>query len=406
MCRYLTRTHKWLISLIFVVLIVTGCTTTTTNSGSEEMSKDSGEEMQAQKEAAADQPVVYEVDGAENVQVENLPTPPEQNTATLKASAPEQYVVQTGDTLWDLSNKFLKQPWYWPEIWYMNPQVNNPHLIFPGDIINVFYVGGRPYLTVGDNSPSITGAERLSPSMRAEAIDINDKVIPIQAIEQFLIRPQIISKEELDNSPHIVGARDNRLVYGVGDNVYVRGSDGLVEGEKFNIYRAGEEFIDPSSGEVLGYHAIHLGDGELVKEGEPGTLGLRSTEREVLRGDRILPLISESDSAFYPRPPNSNVGGEIIYLFDAISQVGTYQIVAMNIGTQDGIEKGNIVSIAQAGRSVSDPFAKEGQEETVQLPNEDSGVAMVFRIFDRVSYAFIMDANRPIRIGDIVRNPE
>lgn len=406
MCRYLTRTHKWLISLFFVVLIVTGCTTTTTNFDSEEMSKDSGEEMQAQEEAATDQPVVYEVDGAENVQVENLPTPPEQNAATLKASAPEQYVVQTGDTLWDLSNKFLKQPWYWPEIWYMNPQVNNPHLIFPGDIINVFYVGGRPYLTVGDNSPSITGAERLSPSMRGEAININDKVIPIQAIEQFLIRPQIVSKEELENSPHIVGARDNRLVYGVGDNVYVRGSDGLVEGEKFNIYRAGEEFIDPSSGEVLGYQAIHLGDGELVKEGEPGTLGLRSTEREVLRGDRILPLISESDTAFYPRPPNSNVGGEIIYLFDAISQVGTYQIVAMNIGTQDGIEKGNIVAIAQAGRSVKDPFAKEGQEETVQLPNEDSGVAMVFRIFDRVSYAFIMDANRPIRIGDIVRNPE
>lgn len=403
MCRYLTRSYKCLVSLFFTAVIITGCTTTPTDSGSEEMSADSGEEMQA--EVAVDEPVVYEVDGAENVQVENLPTPPEQNTATLKASAPEQYVVQKGDTLWDLSNRFLNQPWYWPEIWYMNPQVNNPHLIFPGDVINVFYVGGKPYLTVGDSS-GVTGSERLSPIMRVEAIDINDRIIPIQAIEQFLIRPQIISKEELENSPHIVGARDNRLIYGVGDNVYIRGSDGFVEGEKFNIYRTGEEFVDPSSGEVLGYQAIHLGDGELVKEGEPGTLGLRHTEREILRGDRILPLTAESDSAFYPRPPNSNVGGEVIYLFDAISQVGTYQIVAMNIGTQDGIEKGNIVSIAQAGREVRDPFAKEGQDETVQLPHEDSGIAMVFRIFDRVSYAFIMDANRPIRIGDIVRNPE
>ena len=403
MCRYLTRTYKCLVSLFFTAVIITGCTTTPTDSGSEEMAADTGEEMQA--EVAVDEPVVYEVDGAENVQVENLPTPPEQNTATLKASAPEQYVVQKGDTLWDLSNRFLNQPWYWPEIWYMNPQVNNPHLIFPGDVINVFYVGGKPYLTVGD-STGVTGSERLSPTMRAEAIDINDRIIPIQAIEQFLIRPQIISKEELENSPHIVGARDNRLIYGVGDNVYVRGSDSFVEGEKFNIYRAGEEFIDPSSGEVLGYQAIHLGDGELVKEGEPGTLGLRHTEREILRGDRILPQTAESDTAFYPRPPNSDVGGEVIYLFDAISQVGTYQIVAMNIGTQDGIEKGNIVSIAQAGREVRDPFAKEGQDETVQLPHEDSGIAMVFRIFDRVSYAFIMDANRPIRIGDIVRNPE
>ena len=403
MCRYLTRTYKWLVSLLFTVLIAIGCTTTPTDSGSEEMSAQTTEE--AQVEASVDEPVVYEVDGAENVQVEDLPTPPEQNTATLKASAPEQYVVQKGDTLWDLSTKFLNQPWYWPEIWYMNPQVDNPHLIFPGDVINVFYVGGRPYLTVGD-SPRISGSERLSPAMRAEAIDINDRIIPIQAIEQFLIRPQIVSKEELENSPHIVGARDNRLIYGVGDSVYVRGSGDLVEGEKFNIYRAGEEFVDPSSGEVLGYQAIHLGDGELIKEGEPGTLGLRHTEREILRGDRILPLNPESDTAFYPRPPSNNVGGEVIYLFDAISQVGTYQIVAMNIGTQDGIEKGNVVAIAQAGRDVKDPFAKEGQSETVQLPHEDSGVAMVFRIFDRVSYAFIMNANRPIRIGDVVRNPE
>lgn len=403
MCRYLPSTYKWLVSLFFTVLITVGCTTTPTNSGSEEMAAEAAEEVQA--EVSVDEPVVYEVDGAENVQVDDLPTPPEQNSATLKASAPEQYVVQKGDTLWDLSNKFLNQPWYWPEIWYMNPQVNNPHLIFPGDVINVFYVGGRPYLTVGD-SPRIAGSERLSPEMRAEAIDINDRIIPIQAIEQFLIRPQIITKEELENSPHIVGARDNRLIYGVGDDVYVRGSEGFVEGEKFNIYRAGEEFIDPSSGEVLGYQAIHLGDGELIKEGEPGTLGLRATEREILRGDRILPLAAESDTAFYPRPPSSNVGGEVIYLFDAISQVGSYQIVAMNIGTQDGIEKGNIVAIAQAGREVRDPFAKQEQSETVQLPHEDSGVAMVFRIFDRVSYAFIMNANRPIRIGDIVRNPD
>ena len=403
MCRYLTRTYKWLIGLVFTFLIASGCTTTPTESGSEEIPAQTESDVQADVEIQ--KPVVYEVDGAENVQVESLPTSPEQNTAELKASAPEQYIVQKGDTLWDLSNKFLRQPWYWPEIWYMNPQVNNPHLIFPGDVINVFYVGGRPYLTVGD-SPRVAGSERLSPSMRAEAIDINDRIIPIQAIEQFLIRPQIISKEELEASPHIVGARDNRLIYGVGDNVYVRGSNDLVEGEKFNIYRAGEEFVDPESGEVLGYQAIHLGDGELVKEGEPGTLGLRHTEREILRGDRILPLASESDTAFYPRPPNINVGGQVIYLFDAISQVGTYQIVAMNIGTQDGIEKGNIVAIAQAGREVKDPFAKEDQTETVQLPHEDSGVAMVFRIFNRVSYAFIMDANRPIRVGDVVRNPQ
>ena len=216
-----------------------------------------------------------------------------------------------------------------------------------------------------------------------------------------------MSKEELENSPHIVGARDNRLIYGVGDDVYVRGSEGFQQGESFNIYRAGEEFVDPKTGEILGYQAIHLGEGELVKDGDVGTISLQRTEREILRGDRILPLENlEADSAFYPKPPTSNVDGEIIYLWDAISQVGTYQIVAMNVGTQDGIEKGNLVAIAQTGRTVTDPFAKEDQDQTLKLPNEDSGVAMVFRIFDRVSYAFILDASRPIRIGDIVRNPQ
>lgn len=405
MCRYLFRTYKWLISLFFIALMMAGCSVTPTDSSAEEMAMDAGDEPAMEVESTVDEPVVYEVDGAEDVEVASLPTPPEQNAATLKASAPEQYVVQKGDTLWDLSNKFLNQPWYWPEIWYMNPQVNNPHLIYPGDVINVFYVGGRPYLTVGD-SPRIAGAERLSPEMRGEAIDINDRVIPIQAIEQFLIRPQIVSKDELEQSPHIVGARDNRLIYGAGDNVYVRGSEEFAEGEVFNIYRAGEEFVDPKTGEILGYQAIHLGDGELIKEGEVGTISLNSSEREILRGDRILPLIDEADSAFYPRPPNASVDGEVIYLFDAISQVGTYQIVAMNVGTQDGIEKGNIVAIAQAGRAVTDPFAKREQGKIVQLPHEDSGVAMVFRIFERVSYAFIMNANRPIRVGDIVRNPE
>jgi len=403
MCRYLVRTYKWLVSLLFMVILISGCTTTSMDTSAEEMP---AEEVPVEMEAVSDQPVVYEVDGAEDVQVEDLPIPPEQNNATLKPSAPEQYVVQKGDTLWDLSNRFLNQPWFWPEIWYMNPQVSNPHLIYPGDVINVFYVGGRPYLTVGDG-PRITGAERLSPSIRSEAIDVNERFIPIQAIEQFLIRPQMVSREELEKSPHIVGARDNRLIYGVGDNVYVRGSESLAKGEVFNIYRAGEEFVDPKTGEILGYQAIHLGDGELIRQGDPATLYLHRSEREILRGDRILPLKDiEADTTFYPRPPNTSVDGEIIYLHNAISQVGTYQIIAMNVGTQDGIEKGNIVAIAQAGREVTDPFAKTGQDKTVQLPNEDSGVAMVFRIFDRVSYAFIMDANRPIRIGDIVRNPQ
>jgi len=308
--------------------------------------------------------------------------------------------------LWDISSRFLKNPWYWPEIWYMNPQVQNPHLIYPGDVISVFYVGGRPYLTV-DGETRMLGAEKLSPEMRAEAIEATEKIIPIQAIEQFLIRPQIVDDYTLENAPHVVGSKDNRIVFGVNDTVYVRDSDTFEVGAVYSVYRPGDELLDPVTGELLGYEAIHVADGEVTRKGNPATVFLNKAEREVLRGDRLFALeIDDADSAFKPHPPSTAINGEVIYLYDAISQVGTYQIVATNVGSRNGIEKGNIISINHAGRVVKDRFAKSGQSKEVKLPDEPTADAIIFRTFEKISYAFILDASRPIRVGDIVVNPE
>lgn len=403
MCGYLNRIYKWSLLLVTLLFAIAACSTISQPPASEVSSDTTSDTMVA--EQIDPSLSMVEVDNAEGIEVEDLPTPPEDNQASLKSSAPEQYVVQKGDTLWDLSNHLLNQPWYWPEIWYMNPQVENPHLIYPGDVINVFYVSGRPYLTVNSEN-RIAEIERLSPIMRGEPIEANQKVIPIQAIEQFLIQPQVIDKTQLDTSPYIVGSRDDRLIYGSNDVVYVRGSDDLSEGTKYNIFRPGSEFRDPISDEILGYEAIHVGDGELTQAGNPASLYLTSTNREVSRGDRILEIEEvDADTAFYPRSPETDINGQIIYLYDAITQVGSYQIVVTNIGKQQGIEKGHVVSINKSGRAIIDPHAKEGQEEQLQLPDEQSADAMVFRVFDQISYLFILDAYRPVHIGDIVKVP-
>ena len=403
MRKNLNRIYELPPLVLGLVLISSGCSTTP-----ESESTDSTESMVKETMVMEDEKsstTVYEVDNAD-VDIQALPTSPQNNQATIRSSAPEQYVVQKGDTLWDLSNKFLNQPWYWPEIWYMNPQVQNPHLIYPGDVINVFYVGGKPYITVNGDNRRVSGIERLSPSMRGEAIEATKKVIPIQAIEQFLTRPLVVSIDELDSSPHIIASRDDRLVYGSNDLVYLRDSANLEVDGLYNVYRPGSAFIDPTTEEILGYEAIHVGDGKLTKAGDPATLYLTNAKREIFRGDRILEIEHlDIDADFYPRAPDQDINGQLIYLYNAITQVGAYQIVVANVGKNQGIEKGHVLAINKAGRLTSDPYAEKGQEEMVQLPNERSADAIVFRVFNNLSYLFILDANRPVREGDLVNTP-
>ena len=342
--------------------------------------------------------------GSEEPRLEDLPVSPDQHDVEFRAAAPEQYTVVPGDTLWDLSNRFLVQPWFWPEIWYVNPQIENPHLIYPGDVITLFYVGGKPYLTVG-GGPRMPGAERLSPRVRAEDIDAEAYAIPINAIQQFIIRPRIVSEEELEAAPYIVGSQEERLAYGSGDRVYVRGLSADSQGG-FTVFRPGRAYYDPKTDELLGYEAIMVGDGEIIRLDDPATFDLSEVKREALRGDRLLPInFSDQDTEFVPHAPDTEIKGNIISLFDAISQVGTFQVVTLNLGDRDGIEKGHVLAVNQAGRVIADPFEKKGSLVDVQLPEEKAGLAMVFRTFEKVCYALIMETSRPIQIGDSAVNP-
>lgn len=402
MRKYLNRIYSLSPLVLGLLFISSGCSTTPNETVASEDMVEKAMVVEEEKPTTT----VYEVDNADDVDVQDLPTSPQNNQATLKASAPEEYVVREGDTLWDLSKRFLNQPWYWPEIWYMNPQVQNPHLIYPGDIINVFYVGGKPYITVnGDNR--VSGIERLSPVMRGEPIEASQKVIPIQAIEQFLTRPLVVGLDDLESAPHIVASRDDRLVYGINDSVYIRNSENLNIDGLYSVYRPGTALTDPDTEEVLGYEAIHVGDGKLTKAGNPATLYLTNAKREIFRGDRILEVEDlDVDADLKPRSPDQAIDGRIIYLYNAITQVGSYQIVVANVGKNHGVSKGHVLSINKTGRTVIDPYAKDKHDAEVQLPNESSADAIVYRVFDNLSYLFILDANRPVRNGDLVSTPE
>lgn len=335
--------------------------------------------------------------------VQAPPEPEPEPEIRIQPTAPERYVVQPGDTLWDISNHFLRDPWYWPELWVANPQIPNPHLIYPGDIITLYYVDGRPHLTV-DGGPRVRPTVRLSPRVRAEPLPPSLDV-PIQALQQFLVRPRIVTEQQMEDSAYLLASQDERMVFGAHDRVYARRLAEDPLGTRYNVFRAGGELRDPVTGEKLGFEAIPVGDAELVREGDPATVVLTRSDREALTGDRLLPQ-DDSDQAFLftPSTPDPDAEGQIISLFDAISQIARFQVAVINLGEREGVERGHVFATYQSGREVRDRFAGRGNE-TVTLPDERVGLMMVFRTFEKVSYALVMESTHPIERGYAVKHP-
>ena len=322
------------------------------------------------------------------------------DTLALNPEHPDRYVVAKGDTLWDISERFLRDPWLWPEVWYVNPQIDNPHLIYPGDVITLVYVDGRPQLRLQRGRAEV----QLSPSARMESLDHAIPTIPVDAIKQFLTRPLITDDATLESAPYILAMADQHLVAGANDRIYVRGIDSTQHG-RYYVYRPAGEIRDPVSKELLGYEALYIGDATLQRFGDPSTLVLNSTTQEARIGDRLMPIVDEEVyTHFIPKPPTHEVEGLILSVLGGVSQIGQYQVVSINRGRREGIEIGNVLRIFQSGGVIED-IVKPGGKEKVQLPEEDAGVMLVFRIFDKVSYGLVMKATRPLHVLDMVRNP-
>ncbi len=326
--------------------------------------------------------------------------PPE--VITLNPQAPRHYVVKRGDTLWDIAKTFLQNPWHWPEVWVANPHIKNPHLIYPGDVLVLYYQDASPHVAIAER-PASYPTVRLSPEVRIEPLP--DQEAPIHSIHQFLIYPRVVAEEQLKQAPYILAAMDERMVFGAGDNVYVRGLDAEQRvGSRYGVFRIGKNLHDPDSGELLGREAIPVGDAELIRSGDPATVLLSRSDREALQGDRLLALEdSHQNLLFMPQRPPQDTEGVVISLFDAISQIARFQVAVINRGERDGIEKGHVFASYHAGRVIRDPYASG--ESSVTLPDERTGLMMVFRTFEKVSYALIMESTLPIREGDKVRSP-
>ncbi|RMG28819.1 MAG: LysM peptidoglycan-binding domain-containing protein [Gammaproteobacteria bacterium] len=317
----------------------------------------------------------------------------------LNPHHPERYVVVPGDTLWDIAKRFLRDPWLWPEIWYVNPQIENPHLIYPGDVLYLTWVNGKPQLRLqrGGGHPTV----KLSPRVRVEPIRRAIPAIPIDAIRQFLTRPLVVGEHDLDRAGYIVDSPDEHLVTGAGDRVYARGID--PRHGRYDLFEPGDPYVDPATGEILGYAAEYRGTASVERFGDPATLRLEHTTREIAIGDRLLPQNLEDVSVtFFPHAPARKVAGQIISVVDGVTQIGQYQVVVINRGVREGLEPGHVLRVLQAGRTIRDPVAGG----KVTLPDEDAGLLLVFRTFDRVSFGLVMEARRPMHLGDKVVSPE
>ncbi|MEM7465395.1 MAG: LysM domain-containing protein [Pseudomonadota bacterium] len=369
----------------------------------------------------------------------------------INPNHPGNYTVVRGDTLWDIAGMFLSHPWQWPDIWQVNPQIENPHLIYPGDQVSLTYRDGKPILSLSQRGLGGRNV-KLSPSVRAHRHDDRVAPIPLDAIHQFLSRPQVIGEREFDRLAYVVASQDRRVTAAAGDKIYVRGL-GQPSTDKYSVFRPGGAYRDGDTGELLGYEAMHIADVVLDKLGDPATAYVQRSNREILEGDRLVPQQTDEYPDFVPSAPNGDVNGNIISVIDGVSQIGQYQVVVLDRGIEDGLVPGNVLAIFQKGEVVKDrtgtavaaeaewnrlqqaeidnptasgrlleTFAndlravkrsidnffnepKGGRAVLIELPEERAGELMVFRAFDDVSYGLVMNTQRPVHIADRVRNP-
>jgi hypothetical protein len=364
--------------------------------------------------------VVYEPDppaevGTVEAQVPVAePEPEPVENIVYEPEFPETYIVQEGDTLWDISTVFLRDPWYWPEIWFKNPQVENPHLIYPGDTLAIVYIGGERMVQLlsrgADGSVLSQTADglkvvKVTPRVRSKSIDASIPSIPIESIRQLLERPLVFDEETLKNSAYVLSSLDDHLINSINDKLYVRKLDANLSNGRYQIYRPNRPLFDPITNELLGYEAIYVGESKLLLRGDPASVRVTSSEREILRDDRVLPIDHTSfERDFFPKPPSTPVNGEIVSLLNAISQTGVYQTIAVNLGHRDGLETGNLLKIVRTGEIIPDK-AEPDPRFRVKLPDEQVGVAMIIRSFEKMSYALIMEADVPVSASDYVKSP-
>jgi len=331
---------------------------------------------------------------------------------TLKKGHPDRHVVVKGDTLWDISAKFLQNPWLWPTVWNLNrDEIKNPHLIYPGDVIVLDTSSGSPKFTLLRETVTVNPNVVIEPLAKTAISSI-----ALNTIAPFLSQPLIIENEQLKNAPRIIAGQDNRVILSPGTRIYVRE---IPDGANLNwhVYRQSTALIDPDTKKTLGYEAIYLGDAHVTKYGDPASANIVKAKEEIFVNDRLLPFHDNIEANFVPRAPEASIQGRIMNIYGGVGEAGVGSIVSINRGSKNGVETGHVLAIKRYGRMVKDaemnakkPFSlKEAfnSEKTgaVKLPDERAGLLMVFRVFNNISYGLVMQTEQPVDQFDAVTNP-
>ena len=332
----------------------------------------------------------------------------------LAPNAPDSHTVKRGDTLWDISKLFLKSPWRWPELWGMNlDQIRNPHLIYPGQVLVLEKSGGRARLRLAQGGPD--GTVKLSPRVRSEALgDGGVPAVPMHLIGPFLNEGVVFSANELERAPRVVAAPEGRVMMGRGDKAYVLGDLGGLR--DWRVFRQATPLRDPTTKEILGYEARFLGSAEYTREGGstatvdgksslavPATFELLSVKEEVGIGDRLAPVPQRDFSNFAPHAPAKPISGQIISVYGESLIAGQNQVVSINRGAADGVERGHVLAVLRDGPLVTDRTTEKPTQ--IKLPDERHGLLFVFRVFDRVSYGLVLQVQQPVTAGDRFTQP-
>lgn len=336
----------------------------------------------------------------------------------LAPDAPDSHTVVAGDTLWDISKLFLKSPWRWPELWGMNrEQVRNPHLIYPGQILHLVKMDGRARLQFGQRVGGDAAGDtvKLRPQMRISALDSTPiPTIPLHLIQPFLTDAVVFDTDVLATAPRIVATQEGHVLLGKGDTAYARGD--FRGATDFRIFRTSRVLRDPATNEILGYEAPYVGTADLVRPGEdrksadgksteivPATLQVRQVKQEVGVGDRLAPAPQRNLERYVPHAPERPMAGQIAAIYGEAINAGQNQIVALNRGKRDGVERGHVFALWRDGVAMKDKTQDRPQD--IKLPDERHGILFVFEVYERVSYALIISVKEPVKPGDRFTQP-
>ena len=327
----------------------------------------------------------------------------------LAENAPDRYIVVKGDTLWDISARFLRDPWRWPDIWGLNKdQIKNPHWIYPGDVILLDFTGMSPRLRL----QGIDGATdwrlvvtKLSPSIRR--LDLATSAIPsipLEAIKPFLTKPLVIGEREMGAAPILVAGPENRVVLSAGDIAYAKGVV-WEDGTEWDVYRPGRNLIDPDTKELLGREAGHLGELKVTQFGDVSRVAITKSVVEIAPGDRLVKIVPNPVLPYIPRAPSKQIKGKVIAAPNSsVTEIGPQMVVVLNRGAREGLETGNVLALYRDLPMVR-PAGATDPKERIKLPPERYGVVFVFRVFEKVSYALVMHTTRPVNLLDAVQTP-